>query len=163
MRSVLILMVALVAAVACKSREETNPAMPEIRLTPLEALGARAASSQPDRSGLEGVRTTILFGDPSKPGMYSILLYVPAHTTIPAHSHRDNRMATVIIGTWRIGYGNVFDAAGLKELPPGSIYSEPGAHSHFAQTRNEPVLLHIVGYGPTNTIYVNQRGEPRKP
>lgn len=31
--------------------------------------------------------------------------YVPANTTIPAHSHRDDRMATVVSGTWQFGYG----------------------------------------------------------
>ena len=149
---------------ACKSREATKPAMPEIRLTPVEANAARADKTQIGSSGLAGVRTTILYGDPTKPGLYSILLFVPPNTTIPAHSHRDDRMATVVTGVWRFGYGDQFDASALEELPPGSVYSEPGtpAHNHFAQTRNDPVIVHIVGYGPTNTVYVNPADEPRR-
>lgn len=163
MRSRLLVLLCVSVIAACKSHHETNPPMPEIRLTPQQAQASRLGTSQVGSSGLAGVRTTILFGDPSRPGMYAILLYVPPNTTIPAHSHRDNRIGTVVSGTWRIGYGNEFNEAALQELPPGSVYSEPGAHTHFARTRSEPVIVNIVGYGPTNTIYVNARGEPRKP
>jgi quercetin dioxygenase-like cupin family protein len=57
---------------------------------------------------------------------------VPAHTTIPAHSHRDDRMATVVSGTREFGYGDRFDEVALKILPAGSVYSEPGHTNHFA-------------------------------
>jgi uncharacterized RmlC-like cupin family protein len=56
----------------------------------------------------------------------------PAHTRIAAHSHRDDRIATVISGTWHIGYGDRFDEAKLKALPPGSFYTEPPSQNHFA-------------------------------
>ena len=69
----------------------------------------------------------MLFGDPSKVGFYTILLFIPAHTTIQAHSHRDDRMAAVVSGNWHFGYGTAFDEKSLKTLPaPGSVYSEPG-------------------------------------
>jgi hypothetical protein len=105
----------------------------------------------------------VLFGDPSKAGFYSILLFVPAHTTIQAHSHRDDRMATVVSGTWYFGYGDRFDAKSLKKLPPGSVYSEPGAHNHFARTDKDAVIVQISGYGPTDTRYFNPADEPKPP
>jgi hypothetical protein len=40
-------------------------------------------------------------------------------STIQAHSHRDDRMATVVSGDWHLGYGTHFDAKALKTLPPG--------------------------------------------
>ena len=73
-----------------------------------------------------GVSTKILSGDPSKAGFYSIVLSVPPNTTIQAHSHRDDRLATVVSGTWQFGYGDRFDEQALKRLPPGSVYPEPG-------------------------------------
>ncbi len=36
--------------------------------------------------------------EPAKDGFYSILLFAPMHTTIQAHSHRDDRIATVVSG-----------------------------------------------------------------
>jgi hypothetical protein len=152
----------LLVVTACRSHDATKSAMPELRLTPAEVQTAHGVNPEIGSYG-GSVRTTILYGAPSQPGMYSVLMYVPPNTNIQPHSHRDNRMATVVAGTWRVGYGNSFDAAALKALPPGSVYSEPGGRNHFAQTRNEPVVVHIVGYGPTNTLYVNTRGEPRRP
>ena len=41
----------------------------------------------------------------------------------------------------------------LKMLPLGSVYSEPGGVNHFARTAEEPVVVHISGFGPTDTRY----------
>jgi hypothetical protein len=67
--------------------------MPEMRMLPADMRGSAVDGNKVGSSGLAGVHTKVLFGDPSKPGFYSILLFVPAHTTIQAHSHRDDRMA----------------------------------------------------------------------
>ena len=110
---------------------------------------------------LAGVSTKVLSGDPSRPGFYTIILSVQANTTIPAHAHRDDRMATVVSGTWQFGYGDRFDENTLKRLPPGSVYSEPGGGNHFARTGDEPVLVQITGIGPTDTRYVNPADAPK--
>ena len=105
----------------------------------------------------------MIYGDPTKAGYYSILLFVPANTTIQAHSHRDDRIATVVSGEWHFGYGDHFDSKALKTLPAGSVYSEPGGkgHNHFAQTTNTPVVVQISGYGPTDTVYFDPANEPQ--
>jgi quercetin dioxygenase-like cupin family protein len=136
--------------------------LPEMRMPPSEIRGSALDSNQVGSSGLAGVHTKVLFGDPSKAGFYSILLFVPAHTTIQAHSHRDDRMATVVSGVWYFGYGDHFDVSLLKRLPPGSVYSEPGAaHNHFARTDKDDVIVHISGYGPTDTRYFDPANEPK--
>src|SRR5277367_746685 len=134
--------------------------LPEIRMLPTEAPRDAGDGNQVGSSKLAGVHTKVLFGDPSKAGFYSILLFVPAHTTIQAHSHRDDRMATVVSGMWYFGYGDHFDAQSLKGLPPGSVYSEPMAHDHFASTDKDAVIVHICGYGPTDTRYFDPANEP---
>jgi hypothetical protein len=48
---------------------------------------------------------------------------------------------------------SLFDAKALKPLPPGSFYTEPPRRLHFAQTAAEAVVVHITGYGPTDTTY----------
>jgi hypothetical protein len=60
-------------------------------------------------------------------------------------------VATVISGTWYIGYGDAFNPAELKALPPGSFYTEPPNRTHFAETREEPVIVQITGVGPSST------------
>jgi pimeloyl-ACP methyl ester carboxylesterase len=136
--------------------------LPQMRLTPDEVRRQQTGSNQVGSSYLDGVSTQVLCGDPSKPGFYTIVLSVPAHTTIPAHSHRDDRMATVVSGTWQFGYGDRFDERSLKNLPVGSVYSEPGGANHFARTGTDPVLVQISGFGPTDTRYVDPADAPKK-
>ena len=98
----------------------------------------------------------MLKGDPTKTGLYTILLRVPAHTRIAAHRHPDDRIATVVSGTWYFGYGKTFDPAGLKALPAGSFYTEPPDEDHFAETRDTGAVLQITGLGSTGTTYVEK-------
>ncbi len=132
----------------------------EIRLTPDQfdlANGGAGAGT----SGVAGIRTMVLKGDPTGAGLYTILLYVPARTRIAAHRHPDDRVATVVSGTWYFGYGSSFDAAALKALPVGSYYTEPTDIDHFAETRDSAVLVQITGVGPTGTTYVKAEDDPR--
>lgn len=135
--------------------------LPEMRMTPSEIQASALDSNQIGSSGVAGVHTKVVFGDPSKVGFYTILLFVPAHTTIQAHSHRDDRVAVVVSGEWHFGYGNHFDVKSLKTLPPGSVYSEPGGDNHFAQTDTDPVIVEISGYGPTDTHYFEAVNDPK--
>lgn len=118
----------------------------EIAQHPL--LGAIAGTS-----GLAGIRTLVLVGDPARAGVYAIELLVPAHTRIAAHEHRDDRTVVVVSGTWHFGYGRSVDDAAAKSLGPGSFYTEPANMPHFAHTEDEPVAVIITGNGPTDTRY----------
>lgn len=126
----------------------------QTRLTPAEIEALPKEGAGPGTSRLAGIRTTVLAGDPSKPGPYTIELRVPAHTSIQAHTHRDARTAIVVSGNWYFGYGTKADPALVKRLPPGSFYSEPAAEPHFALTRDTPAVVYITGWGPTDTVYV---------
>src|SRR6202008_2786086 len=106
------------AAVISVRTGDNDPA--EKRLTPSEFDFPHQSNPGTGSSGVGGIETVVLKGDPNETGVYTIMLRVPAHTKIAAHSHRDDRVATVISGTWRIGYGDRFDESKLKALPPGS-------------------------------------------
>jgi quercetin dioxygenase-like cupin family protein len=138
-----------------------STSLSELRLTPAELHGSGSSTSQIGSSNVAGVETKVLFGEPSRAGFYAIILSVPAHVTIQAHSHRDDRIAAVVSGTWRFGYGSHFSEASLKALPPGSVYSEPAGVNHFAQTADEPVQVEISGYGPTDTHYFDAANDPK--
>jgi len=134
----------------------------EQRLTPKEISALAQLGASAGTSGVSGIQTRILKGDPTKAGLYTIRLTVPANTTIQAHTHADDRVATVISGTWFIGYGSVFDEKKLKALTAGSFYTEPPNAAHFACTGKEPVVLQITGYGPTSTEYVVSKTAVKK-
>lgn len=128
----------------------------QTRMTPAEIDAQVQHEAGPGTSGVAGIRTTVLLGDPSLAGPYTIELRVPAHTRIAAHTHRDARTAVVVDGTWYFGYGATADDTRLKALPTGSFYSEPAGDAHFAQTRDEAVTVYISGWGPTDTVFTAQ-------
>src|SRR5438270_5424268 len=147
---------------ATTSASATTDDLGEKRLTPAEYEFPRQGNPGTGSSGVGGIETVVLKGDPDKAGVYTIMLRVPAHTQIAAHSHRDDRVATVISGTWHIGYGKKFDEAKLKARPPGSFYSEPPGEAHFAETGDQAVVVQITGFGPSSTEYVDPTQDPRR-
>jgi quercetin dioxygenase-like cupin family protein len=135
----------------------------ELRLTPPDVAAKASADRVAGTSGVAGIVTTVLAGDPSASGPYTIALRVPAHAVIAAHTHRDARSAVVISGTWWFGYGTANTPERLKALPPGSFYTEPAGQPHFARTGDTPVVVYITGVGPTDTHYVDAAAAPRAP
>jgi quercetin dioxygenase-like cupin family protein len=104
-------------------------------------------------SGVGGIQTIVLSGDPAKAGPYAIELKIPAHTHIAAHSHRDNRLATVVSGEWHFGYGKKADDAQTSVLTQGAFYTEPANTPHFAFTGDQPATVFITGTGPSDTQF----------
>jgi quercetin dioxygenase-like cupin family protein len=134
----------------------------ELRMAPSEVKWPAPAAGGTGTSGVSGTQTVVLKGDPTKPGLYTMLLRVGPNTTIEAHAHPDDRVATVISGTWYFGYGAKFDEARLKTLPAGSVYTEPPNANHFAMTRAEGVTIQITGTGPSGTTYVDPSKDPAR-
>jgi len=109
---------------------------------------------------VSAIQTVVLKGDPSKAGLYTLLLRVTEpNVRIQAHAHSDDRVATVIKGTWYFAYGDTFDEGRLQALPPGSFYTEPPNVNHFAMTKGE-VIIQITGTGPSTTKYVDPATDP---
>lgn len=134
----------------------------ELRMTPSEMKWPAPAAGGAGTSGVSGTQTVVLKGDPTKPGLYTMLLRVGPNTKIDAHAHPDDRVATVISGTWYFGYGAAFDESRLKMLPAGSVYTEPPNSNHFAMTRAEGVTIQITGTGPSGTMYVDPSNDPNR-
>jgi uncharacterized RmlC-like cupin family protein len=140
---------ALLLAIAFAPAIHADQPLPERRLTPAE-LAAVARAPRP------GVQMSALVGNSSRPGLYSVRVSIPPHTRVQPHTHRDNRAVLVLSGTWHMGYGTHFEPEALKALPAGSFYTEPAGQPHFAETQDEPVVLIVTGYGPSDTHMVPQ-------
>ena len=130
-----------------------------LRLEDVPWPSARAGAA--GTSGASGIETVVLKGDPTKAGLYTLMLRVAPNVRIQAHSHKDDRVATVVRGTWYFSYGEKFDEASLKALGPGSFYTEPPGVAHFAMTKEE-VILQISGHGPSSTTYVDAANDPSR-
>ena len=124
------------------------------RLNPEEARALPVVAAGAGTSGLHAIATRVLKGDPARPGLYTISITVPPNTNIAAHTHRDDRTATVVAGLWHFGYGPVAKEDATRSLAPGSFYTEPAGDPHFAWTGSEGATVYITGIGPSDTRYL---------
>lgn len=98
-----------------------------------------------------GSQTAVLYGDPSKPGLYIVLFkWLPGHMSRP-HTHPNDRYVTVISGTWWVGTGPKYDPASTKPIPAGSFVRHYAKQIHYDGAKDSEVLLEIVGMGPADS------------
>jgi quercetin dioxygenase-like cupin family protein len=152
-----LLAIAISAALALASPvlAQSEPPPGALRITPDELRWG------PGR--VPGHEIAALIGASNKPGAYAERVRFPAQTVSQPHSHPEDRSYTVISGTWYVGYGDAYDPARLKALPPGSFYTEPANVTHFWLTRDEAVVVQISGTGPSATRFVDSSQAPRRP
>ena len=93
-----------------------------------------------------------LYGDPSKPGYYVILVKWLPHNNSRPHFHPNDRFIQVLSGTWWVNTGAKYDPAGMKPVPAGSFVIHTGKEIHYDGAKDEPCVIMISGMGPeTNT------------
>jgi hypothetical protein len=96
----------------------------------------------------DGPKQAILFGDPSKPGLYGVLTkWTPHHMSRP-HTHPNDRYIYVISGTWWVGWGPKYDPDSTAPMPAGSFVQHFGKQIHYDGAKDEECVLEIVGMGP---------------
>ena len=154
-----VVVAAAIAVAAVSGRALAQDGRATIR--PGDVRWPPATSGGTGTSGAAGIQTVVLKGDPAKPGLYTLMLRAGPGLRIQAHSHGDDRVATVLKGTWYFGYGDRFNEAALQALETGSFYTEPPNVPHFAMTKEE-VILQIVGTGPSSTTYVDPANDPTR-
>jgi len=93
-------------------------------------------------------------GDRSLPGLYAYRVRFPTGFRNDPHFHPDDRIVTVIEGTLHVGFGDRFDAATMRALSAGSLWTEPGNQPHFVWAQDGEVVIQIIGFGPSGTTQV---------
>ena len=105
---------------------------------------------------VQGSEQAVLLGDPKKAGPYVMRIKFPPNFNNKPHTHPDDRVVTIISGTWNFGHGDTFDASKGKSLPQGTFFTEPANAVHYNFTKAEPVVIQIHGMGPTGTTPVKK-------
>lgn len=99
-----------------------------------------------------GAKSAVLLGDPSKSGLYIMLVkWTPHHMSHP-HFHPNDRFITVLSGTWWVGTGNKFDPDRTVAMPAGSFVTHYAKHVHFDGAKDQEAVLEIVGEGPATAM-----------
>lgn len=115
-----------------------------------------------DYPGLPGVRFTVVQGDPSKPGLYTIRAKFAPQTMSQPHWHPETRYVTVLKGTWWAGTGPKFDPGTTTSVPTGGFAIHTPNEIHYDGAKDEEVIVQISGIGPSGTIPVNPDGTDKK-
>ena len=101
-----------------------------------------------DPSDKADTNRTVLFGDPSKPGLYIYINTFKAGLFGNPHYHPNDRFIVVTDGaTWK-GTGTVVDPAHALRLPKGSFTIDHALKVHWDISKEESGAALITGYGP---------------
>ena len=115
-----------------------------------------------DYPGVPGVTFTVVDGDPSKSGIYTIRAKFAPHTMSQPHWHPETRYVTVIKGTWWTGAGPKFDPGNTVPVRTGGFAVHTPKEIHYDGAKDEEVIVQISGVGPSGTIPVNADGTDKK-
>jgi len=116
----------------------------------------------PAETGMPSVvQMTVLSGDPSKTGMFTLRLKIPDGGKVAAHWHPTDEHITVLRGVFAAGMGDKLDTGAMKDFPAGSYAVMPKEMRHFAMAKGETVVQ-VTAMGPFVLNYVDPADDPRK-
>jgi quercetin dioxygenase-like cupin family protein len=107
-----------------------------------------------------GAKLAVLKGDPGQSGLYTMRLDLPDGYRVAPHTHPTDEHLTIISGTFLLGMGDSFEAAGATVLPAGGFATVHANMHHYAITRGRTVVQ-IHGMGPFVLTYVDSKNDPR--
>ena len=108
-----------------------------------------------------GAQAAVLFGDPTKEGLFALRVKFPPGYAIPPHTHPVDEVVTVISGTFNLGMGKTAEKSTVTALPAGSFFALPPEMPHYAFT-DEDTVVQITTNGPWGLKYVNPADDPSK-
>jgi len=106
-------------------------------------------------TGTDPVKRFTLYGDPTKPGLYAVLIKWPPGSGTRPHTHPNDRFVTVLSGTWWVGTGKEYDMSKTVPMPAGTFITHTAGGIHFDGAKDEEVILQVVGMGPGTTNYLD--------
>jgi quercetin dioxygenase-like cupin family protein len=110
-----------------------------------------------------GAKFAVLLGDPDQPGLYVFRLRAPPGHQVMPHTHPEERVYTVLSGTFFLGFGHQFSEARLEPYPEGSVVVVRADRHHIQSAKSGEYVVQIQGDGPTAVEYVDSHDDPRAP
>ena len=110
-------------------------------------------------------QTVNLWGNPSQPGPYGVLIkWYPGNFSAP-HQHDRTRWIYVVEGTWWVSTSNVHDVKTTYPMRAGTYVVNEGGKTHWdgARAGDEPGTILLTGIGPVVTTQIDPDGKPLPP
>jgi hypothetical protein len=144
----------LVCASMARAEEPAQTQTPDVvHLNPKDMKWTDAPADLP-----KGAKITVLYGDPTKAGPFTMRLKAPSGYKIMPHWHSNDENLTVIAGKLMLHMGDT-----MKEKPHslavGGFHFLPAKMHHAAETKGE-TIVQITGEGPFDIQYINAADNP---
>lgn len=120
-----------------------------IRVFAPESIEYKADANVP------GVAVAVLAGNP-KQGAYAVRVKIAPGARLAPHYHPDERIVTIIAGSYYFAEGESFDEGALRGYGPGTVIVVPAGKAHFAAARDDGAIVQESGLGPTGHISVKR-------
>jgi quercetin dioxygenase-like cupin family protein len=130
--------------------------VPAFAADPIRAMAVDAIEFRPD-ANVPGVATALIAGNPKQGPNYTVLAKFSPNTRVPAHFHPDQRVITVISGTYYLGGGEKFDEVALKAYRPGMVIIIPARAPHFSASREDGTVVEESGDGATGSTLTEKK------
>ena len=110
-----------------------------------------------------GISQAVLLGESSVPGQVYVVRnkFSPGTFSAP-HFHPETRYIQVIKGTWWVGSGPMRDLNAATPVKAGGFVVHYPNKIHWDGAKDEETIVQITGVGPSGTIRVDEKGQPKK-
>jgi quercetin dioxygenase-like cupin family protein len=98
----------------------------------------------------------MIHGDQDRPGSFTFRVRAAAGHRLLPHTHPDERVITVLEGTYWSAVGDQWDATKLIAFPAGSLYVVPAGLPHYSAVLEGETLFQESGTGPSRNDMVPQ-------
>ncbi|WP_205825054.1 cupin domain-containing protein [Methylobacterium terricola] len=109
-----------------------------------------------------GSEISILYGDPNKPGPFTLRVRFPADTLVAPHTHAADESVTLLSGSLMHAMGETVDKTRGKPMKQGGFVFLPAKMPHSLWTSTEPATVQVSGVGPFGLIYVEPADDPAR-
>jgi uncharacterized RmlC-like cupin family protein len=139
-------MIASIGALSSSSADTMSSAT-----APTATIVTPASLKWAPMKGLPGAWQAVVWGDPTKTGLYVMRLKLADGTKVAAHWHTGSERVTVLSGTLMFGVGNMMDV--MSAYGPGTFIVIPAKVHHHAMAKGE-TIVQVGGNGPFDIHWV---------
>jgi len=108
-----------------------------------------------------GATFAVVSGDPSKDGMFTVRIKLPANYVVPPHHHPTDEKVGVVDGTLSYGMGDKLNKAAAGTLNKGYHITMQAGMNHWVYTSDAGATIYITAMGPFAITYVDPKDDPR--
>lgn len=139
------------ASIACACLISVAPAAPAAAEEPAATAIVSPEKLKWNPTPFPGVTVAVIAGNLTGSGMYAMMAKYAAGAKPVPHTHPDQRVVTVISGTYYSGSGTEFDESKLKPITAGTTIVIPANAPHYALAKDGETVLLEVGTAPSGT------------